>query len=186
MFATRSDKKEKYYKSWRIVFAFFAAVLGGVVCGLCSMYFATSSFSIEMFFSYFSNPYITVFNLVPPVLLSAIFYLIFNRAVWSYVATNALVMIPTLINYYKIALRGDCFIAEDMALADEASQMLSSYDLFIDKRVAVYIAIFVIGTVLLAVFARGRSRRTVSRYICAAVLVAASVLLAPFYTSDNI
>lgn len=186
MFATQSSKKEKYYKPWRVVFAFFAAVFGGVAVGLLSMYFATSRFSVEMFFSYFDNPYIVVLNLVPPVIISAVFYLIFNRAVWSFVAANVLVMVPTLINYYKIALRGDCFIAEDTVLASEASQMLSSYDLFIDKRIAAYLIIFAVGTVMLAIFAKGRSCRTFCRYICAAVLVAMSALLTPFYTSDMI
>ncbi len=186
MFAIKTDRREKYYAKWRIIFAFLAAIFGGIVCGLCSMYFATSQFSYQMFLSYLANPYIAVLNLVPPIIISALLYLLFNRAVWSFVFTNLIVMGATLINYYKIALRGDCFIAEDMTLASEAANMLDSYDLFMDKRIAVYIGIFAAGTVLLALFARGRVKGIVRRAVAAVILLVLSVAIAPCYTSQLI
>ena len=186
MFAIKTDKREKYRSPGQIVFAFIAAILGGIVCGLCSMYFATSQFSYQMFLSYLENPYIAVLNLVPPVIIAALLYLFSNSAVWSFVFTNMFVMGFTLINYYKIALRGDCLIAEDMTLASEATNMLDSYDLFIDKRIIAYIAIFAVCTVLLAVFARGRVDGIVKRISAAVILLILSAAIAPCYTSQLI
>ena len=185
MFATEPDKREKYYRRGRVIFAFLSALFGGLVTGLCSMYFATSKYSIEMFLSYFTNPYIVLLNLLPPVILSAVFYLLSNRAYLSYIFTNIAIIVPTLINYYKIAFRGDCFIAEDVALAGEASAMLSNYSLFINKRIAIYIGILIVGTAMLAALARGRFRKKAERIIAAVILLAASLFLTPLYTSNG-
>ncbi|MBQ8836266.1 MAG: sulfatase-like hydrolase/transferase [Clostridia bacterium] len=186
MFATPPDKREKYHSRGKVLFAFLSALFGGLVTGLCSMYFATSRFSIEMFLSYFTNPYITLLNLLPPVILSAVFYLLSNRAYLSFIFTNIAIIVPTLINYFKIALRGDCFIAEDIALAGEAGTMLQNYSLFIDKRIAIYIGILAVGIAMLAALARGRFKRKAARIVTAVLLLAASAFLTPLYTSDNI
>lgn len=186
MFAISKKPKEKYYSCGRVVFAFLAAIFGGIVTGLCSLYLATGVYSIEMFVSYLKNPYILLLNMAVPLLLSVIFYLLINRAVWSYAATSAVVMIPTVIHYYKMAFRGDPLIFADLSLAAESKQMLETYKLFVDKRLGAYIAVLVLGIVLLAVFARGRFRRKAPRLIAAAVITALSLTLFPLYTSDSV
>ena len=186
MFAFDPDKREKYHSKGRIIFAFLAVIFGGLVCGLYSMYFATAHYYVEMFLSYFTNPYIAALNLLPPVLLSVIFYLITNRAYLSYIFTNIIIIVPSLVNYYKISFRGDCFIAEDIALVGEASAMLSSYRLFIDKRIAIYIGVLAVGTLMLGLLARGRFKRKGFRLLSAAALIVASAFLTPLYTSANI
>lgn len=187
MFAVRSDKKQKYYSKWRVIFALFASLLGGLVCGLCSMYFATSSYSLDMFLSYFYNPYIVLLNLLPPAVLAVVFYLIFNRAAWSYLLTNAVVISLTVVNYYKITFRGDAFIAEDFSLIKESANMISTgYSLFIDTRIAAYLAVLVLGTVLLATLVKGRIKGFWRRIATAILIFALSFSALPLYASDDV
>ncbi len=185
MFAYNRSKGEKYCKSGYIVFAFLSALFGGFVCGACSLIFASGPYSMEVWQSYFANPYIMLLNLAVPMLLSALFYLIFNRAYLSFIATNVVVIIPTLINYYKIAFRGDCFIAADMSLALESSKMLETYKLFIDKRIVGYLAVLACGIAMLCFFVRGRFK-TKRRLFAVILPVALFAALLPLYMSQEV
>ena len=186
MFAYNPDKQEKLYSKTYVIIAIACALLGGLGVGICSMLFATGEETYEIWQSYFSNAYIVILNLLPPIIISAIFYLVCNSAVWSFVITNILVMVPTFINYYKMAFRGDCFIATDMALAKESQKMLDSYPLFINGRIVGYLVSFAVCSALLAIFARGRLRIRWQRFVAAAALTLASLLLIPVYFSDRI
>ena len=120
------------------------------------------------------------------MIFSAIFYLLCNRAVWSYVITNAIIIIPSLINYFKMSFRNDCFIAEDMTLVVESKKMLETYKLFIDKRIWIYLALLAVGCLCLGFLARGRFRRKAPRLISAGAVFIASLFMIPLYTSDKI
>ena len=163
MFAPNTDRRAKLCRKGRIAFALLASVFGGIVTGLCSLYFAAGAYNDALFATYFANPYILLLNMVPPVLLSVFFYLVCNRAAWSYILTNFFVMVPTLVHYYKVAFRGDPFIAEDLSLITESGKMLETYKLYLNKRLLVYIALLIVGTLLLALLARGRFRKTLPR-----------------------
>ncbi|MBQ6893855.1 MAG: sulfatase-like hydrolase/transferase [Clostridia bacterium] len=187
MFATNADKNEKNYRKGRIAFAIFASLFGGFTVGMCSLFFASGPYTYNVWLSYLTNPYILLLNIIPPIILSAVFYLLFNRTLWSFIATNALVIIPSLVNYYKIAFRGDCFIAADFSLISESSKMLESYKLFIDRRIGIYLAVLAIGCVMLALFAKGRFRKgSWYRYVAAVIILALSAALIPIYTSDEV
>ena len=185
MFAFNS-RKERYFRPLFVVFAFIAVILGGIFTSLCSLYFATHTYSIEMFVSYLANPYILLLNVAPVVILSIVFYLLFNSAVWAYVSTTALVMIPTLVHYFKMSLRGDPLIFADMSLALESAKMLESYDLFIDSRIAVYIGALVFSIILFAFCVKGKMKKKAPRLISALCIILASLFLIPAYTSDKI
>lgn len=186
MFAWKTDRKEKYRTKWRIAAALTGSVLGGALVGVCSLVFTQSDLGRAMFLSYFKNPYILLLNLLFPVLLSLLFYLLTNRAVCAFLLTNLVVMVPAFINYYKIALRGDAFIFEDMSLIGESKKMLETYKLFWNDRIAAYLAALVVCTLIIALVFRGRFRRVWPRLVAALVLVAASCCLAPLYTSEDI
>ncbi len=186
MFAPNTDRRAKLCRKGRIAFALLASVFGGIVTGLCSLYFAAGTYNDALFATYFANPYILLLNMVPPVLLSVFFYLVCNRAAWSYILTNFFIMVPTLVHYYKVAFRGDPFIAEDLTLITESRKMLETYKLYLNKRLLAYIALLIVGTLLLALLARGRFRKTLPRLSAALVLALGCTALVPVYTSDKI
>ncbi|MBR5538633.1 MAG: LTA synthase family protein [Clostridia bacterium] len=184
MFATVS-RRERYESRTQVIFALVASLAFGISAGLCSMYIATGTFSIQMFVSYFGNAYVLMLNLLPPAILSVVFYLLFNRAVWSYVATTVAVIIPTTVHYFKLNLRGDPLLFADLSLVGETAKMLETYELFIDLRLGIYIGIFVLSTVAL-IFVKGRFKRIAPRLISAVCILLASLFLTPLYTSDEI
>lgn len=175
MFAWKPQNGKKHTSFLWVFFSFVAALLGGFIIGLGSLYLACGSYADEMFASYFENPYILFLNLCVPLLLSAFFFLLTNRAVWSFLLTGVLVMIPSLIHYYKIAFRGDCLIAEDFSLIVESGRKCWRVNpLFWDARIELCAAVAALCVVLLACFARGRFRRAWPRLLSALVLALAA------------
>lgn len=176
--------RKKQTAWWRVLLALIFSLAGGVAAGVCSLYFATGSFGEEMFFSYLANPYITVLNLLPPVLLSLLLFLLLNRAIWSLIGTHLVTMGLTIVHYYKMTFRGDALIAEDLMLVTESGKMLETYELFVDEYMLSYLLLLGVGILLAAIAFRGRFRRLFPRLGAAVALCLACMLLIPAYTSE--
>ena len=143
----------------QIAAALIAAALAGALIGVCSLAIAAGAHPRAMFFSYFSLPWTVALNLAVPVALMLFFTLLTNRAWVAYLITNLVVMLPTVISFFKVEFRGDPLCAEDLTLVTESKKMLETYKLFWDKRFGFYLAILAVGTLMLAFFFRGRFRR---------------------------
>lgn len=186
MFAWKTDKIEKYRTKGQIAAALIAAALAGALIGVCSLAIAAGAHPRAMFFSYFSLPWTVALNLAVPVALMLFFTLLTNRAWVAYLITNLVVMLPTVISFFKVEFRGDPLCAEDLTLVTESKKMLETYKLFWDKRFGFYLAILVVGTLALAFFFRGRFRRAWPRLVAALGLALACAAAAPLYTSADI
>ena len=168
-----------------VLFAFCAVLLGGALLGVCSLYLATASFSDAMFESYLENSCILHLNVLPPILLAAVLYLVFNRAALAFFGTGLSVLGLTVVHYYKMAFRGDALIAEDLTLVTESKKMLETYQLFFDRRIGICVLLLVLGTVLL-LFIRGRFAKAMPRLFGVAAICAVACLVAPLYTDEDI
>lgn len=186
MFAWKTDKIEKYRTKGRIAMALVAAALAGALIGVCSLAFAAGAHPRAMFFSYFSHPWTVALNLAVPIALMLLFTLLTNRAWIAWLLTNLVVMLPTVVSFFKVAFRGDPLCAEDLTLITESKKMLETYQLFWDKRFGFYLAILAVGTLMLAFFFRGRFRRAWPRLVAALVLALACAAAAPLYTRADI
>ena len=179
MFAWKTDKIEKYRTKGQIAAALIAAALAGALIGVCSLAIAAGAHPRAMFFSYFSLPWTVALNLAVPVALMLFFTLLTNRAWVAYLITNLVVMLPTVISFFKVEFRGDPLCAEDLTLVTESKKMLETYKLFWDKRFGFYLAILAVGTLMLAFFFRGRFRRAWPRLVAALGLALACAAAAP-------
>ena len=121
---------------------------------------------------------------IVPVLI--FFTLLTNRAWIAWLLTNLVVMLPTVVSFFKVEFRGDPLCAEDLTLVTESKKMLETYKLFWDDRFGFYLAILAVGTLALALFFRGRFRRAAPRLIAALVLAIACAAASPLYTSAEI
>lgn len=186
MFAWKTDKIEKYRTKGRIAMALVAAALAGALIGVCSLAIAAAVHPRAMFFSYFSHPWTVALNLAVPIALMLLFTLLTNRAWIAWLLTNLVVMLPTVVSFFKVAFRGDPLCAEDLTLITESKKMLETYKLFWDKRFGFYLAILAVGTLMLAFFFRGRFRRAWPRLVAALVLALACAAAAPLYTRADI
>lgn len=134
----------------------FLLLFSGVGLGTLSLFFAAVMKQEELFFSYFDNPLIAFLNLAPVVLLVVLLYLLTGRAWVAFLASSAVVMGLTMVNWFKLQFRDDPFLFEDILLIKEAGNMAGKYQLFLTKSMALAAVLVVLGTLFLFFFARGR------------------------------
>ena len=134
--------------------------------------------------SLLENPATAVFNLLPPLLLTALGWFLTRRAWAAYLFAAVPSVGLALVNYYKVALRGDPLLCADLALVRTAGGILSHYQLpesAVAARVLAYAAALLALSVLLVRRARMSSRARMIGVL--AVLTVAPLLLDPCYHS---
>lgn len=153
-----------------------ALALWAVGLGLVSLYFASAAVEhwSALFLSYLHAPALLALNLLPVAALTALFWLLFNR-VWAAVAgSGILVLGMSLVNYYKIVLRNDPFLAADVFLVSEAANMTGAYTLRIPLSVVLAVAGTAAAVFLAARLLRARMRSLRLRALLLALLLALS------------
>ena len=91
--------------------------------GVVSLWFAASEYGQPMFDSYFELPALVWLNLGPVLLLGLLLYAALGRQWLAFLLNGALVLAGSLINWFKLALRNDPFLAADVGLVGEAEIM---------------------------------------------------------------
>ncbi|NLB29376.1 MAG: LTA synthase family protein, partial [Clostridiales bacterium] len=126
-------------------------------------------------------------NILPPVLLIIALYLATGRAWISFFTPSLLIIAAACVNFFKIQLRGDPFIADDFAHAAEAGKMLSEFELDFNWKIVFCAVYLVLGTVFAALFLkyrlRGGKKRLISSAVAFAVFIGAGI---PVYASESI
>ena len=170
--------------------ALFLTLLGigagflALILGACAY---APLFHWQLFCSYFAHPPIVLLNLLPAVILIWLGYFLFRRAWAAYLFSAVPVIGLALVNYYKIQLRGDPFLAVDFRLIRTAGGIISHYSLTVTHIVLLVAALFT-GMLLYAVFLmknglRGKWIRLIGALACAAL---AAVLYTRVYLDDGI
>ena len=146
-------------------------ILAAIVFILCAALFLDGSGTVSSWFGWIAKiqflPALLALNLLPVAALTALFWLLFNRA-WAAVAgSGILVLGMSLVNYYKIVLRNDPFLAADVFLVSEAANMTGAYTL----RIPLSVVLAVAGTAAAVSVSRARrAARIVFFIICGAGL----------------
>ena len=140
-----------------------------------------------MLASYVLKPAVLVLNLLPPVGLIWLFYLLSGRAWVGYLGSAIPCVGLAVFNYYKIRLRGDPLLGADLLLASEATGIVGHYTLDVTWVIVVTVICFVLGLV----FARLMLPRVLKGWrvrILGALGAAAALLGAYFglYTSQEV
>lgn len=119
-----------------LVLAVFAAVNGLLALRLAACSYAPL-WHPWVWQSYFDHPPIVLLSVLPAALLMALGYFLTRRA-WAAQLVSAVPVIGlALVNYYKIQLRGDPFLAADFRLIRTAGGILSRYTLDLSRVVLV-------------------------------------------------
>ena len=145
-----SGTEKRYGRAHQI---WIALALTGLGCciGLLSLLFSAMAVetlvSKDLLLSYVTNPLILFLNLWPPVLLVWLFYFLFRRAWVGFLGGFIPIMGVALVNYFKIQLRADPFLAVDLGLASEAAGIVGHYQLEINWLIWLTVAAFVAGLV---------------------------------------
>lgn len=158
-------------------------VLTGLGCcvGVLSLMFAATAYiklpGGALFRSYFQSPAILGLNLLVPVLLIWLFYFLTRRCWAAFLGSYLPCIAIALVNYFKIRLRSDPFLAADLRLASEAGGIMGNYELELTWLVWFALACLVSGLVFTLLLApnglRGWKKRTAGFFITLALLGAA-------------
>lgn len=141
----------------------------------------------KLFQSYSAHPPLVLLNLLPAVVLIWLGWFLFRRA-WAAYLFSALPTVGlALVNYYKIQLRGDPFLATDLRLIRTANGIVGHYTLDLTHIVLLVAALFLM-MLLFSIFLmkrglRGAAVRVAGVLLCVA---AAFLLYTRVYLDDDL
>lgn len=125
--------KEIIKKYGRGIINLIIAVGVSFILSARSLYFSTGQFGIEMFKSYFANVYTIILNTAPILFVILILLVIVNRLWISVGIASILVIVLSLINYFKLSFRDDPLLVEDLSLFFEMRNMTERYKIHISS-----------------------------------------------------
>ncbi len=111
-----SGRKQLLFWLWNTL-PYLGATTG---LGVLSLWFAASEYGRPMYESYFELPALIWLNLGPVLLLGLLLYAALGRQWLAFLLNGSLVLVGSLINWFKLALRNDPFLAADVTLVREA------------------------------------------------------------------
>ena len=166
-----------------------ALLIWAVGVALVGLYFAAAPIAqwTALLISYIKSPALLVLNTLPVLLIALLFWLVFNR-VWMGVAMSGIVtVVMHLINYYKITLRNDPFLAADVLLVSEAANMTGAYTLNITAAAVLSVLAVIAGIFLSAKLLRARISNLPARIaLVLAVVLCGGLLLNNVYFDDTL
>lgn len=155
------QKKLFYNKTWDATLLLLAT-LG---LALLSLYYAEPTASLATLTTYLSSWSIVVLNALPVLLLAAFFRFACNRSWLAFALTSIIVLGFGWTNYFKILFRNDPLLAADLGTFAEAAKMAGVYQVRIDYKIALGLALCVVASLVLALFARTRFRLMPTRVL---------------------
>ncbi len=165
--------KKLCYWAWRAALL----TLGGAAVGYITLLFAYGTYPSEIFRSYLASPELLVLNLLPAVWLMWLLYAVFGRLWVAFGIGGTALLALSLGNFFKILFRDDPIYFENLLILREAGLMADSYQVFIDKRIALAVLCVAAGTAVLAFTARGVLRGWKKRGALLLAALAAGALL---------
>lgn len=113
-----------------------------------TLYFSVGTLGREMYNSYFDNFWIILFNFLPIYYLAIVFYVITRKVSVSFAFSTAIAYTITLVNEFKMELRNDNLLIEDISLIREALTIQRRYTINFSLRMIMYIVIFIFIAIL--------------------------------------
>ena len=150
-------------------------LLLGIGTGIISMMLGAAYFGMPMFYAYFGSPMLVFLNLLPPVLILFLAYLVGGRAWLAFLITSFIVLALSVIDFLKIQVRSDPLVITDFGLTEEVGNVASGYVMIINWKIYVAAFYVIIGTVVSAVLLKFKPSGKI-RLIGSVIIVALSVL----------
>ena len=188
----RPDESTGAVMRWvhRIWVFFWLTALGAGI-GLLSLYLTAHSYAAidatALLQSYFKIPLLVVMNLLAPVLLVYLGFFLFARPWAAYLLSALPFLTLALASYYKVQLRGDPVLANDLRLLRTAGGIMDKYTFDMTAPVLVVIEGFLLLLALSLLMLR--RERMSSRARLAGIMAALSLTLGccfEYYPSADI
>ncbi|MBR4875704.1 MAG: hypothetical protein IKU95_04345, partial [Clostridia bacterium] len=166
-----------------------ALLIWAVGLSLVSLYFAAAPINhwTALMISYIKSPALLALNTLPVLTAALFFWLVFNRVWMGIAGSGVIVLMGSLINFYKITLRNDPFLAADMMLFSEAANMTGEYTLTISLAVVLSVIAAIAATVISGKLLRARITKWPARIaLVLAIALCSTLLLNNVYFDDTL
>lgn len=136
----------------------FFMLLFCIVWGIVSLYLGSYCYDSDgtLFWSYFKDAHKIVLNILPVFVLCIALYLITNRISAACFLSGGSTFVLSLVNYFKLQLRNDPVMFEDVYNISEASNISSRYTIEFTSDMFTLAAVLVIGALLIRLFGEFR------------------------------
>lgn len=155
-----------------------------ISCGFSMLWLASGQYPDLVYMGYIKNVEILILNILPVVLLIFFLYAIIGRSWAAYLMGSVIVYIISLCNYYKLFFRDDPLMFEDVLLSREATNMLGTYSLFVDKKIIIAGLCVSVGTILLHLLFKERKKNRKRRLVIGVVVCVMILILCPIYRNS--
>ncbi len=150
-------------------------VLGALCLGTLSLLFGSLYFVRARLFSYFQIPFLAFLNLFPVVLVTLFLYFLTNRTWIAFLLSSVLFLGGSFVDYYKVVLRDDNLVAEDLKLIGDAVGIMGEYEFHLSRHFYYAMALCLLGILVLFFFCRGKLKRPRWRIVGCVVVVLLSL-----------
>lgn len=185
-------RETNWYSIWVVIVLTGAGALIGALTLYLSAYSMPELLPEQLLEAYLEYGQLLALNLLPSILFIWFFFFLVGRGWLSYFLTGFIMIGSTLINYYKIQLRGDPFLAADMGLISEAGGITGNYSLVITREMEIVFLWAVFGFLVVLCLVPGKQKRTGERIFallsCGSLLGVALLSLycnAPLYEKNT-
>ena len=175
----------------RRVWLLFALTGLGCCVGVLALLYGAAAYvklpGLALFQSYFHHPALLGLNLLPPVLLIWLFYFLTRRGWGAFLGSFLPCVAVAMVNYFKIRLRSDPFLAADLRLVSEAGGIVGNYSLDVDWLTWLTLGALVAGLLFSALLIPKWPRRGWVRAFAAASCAAlCAVSCASLFTDQDL
>lgn len=184
---TENLRKYRRLAAGREVLTHLLLLALALVLSMLSLYYASRGAAEPnaLLRSYLASPGLLALNTAPVLWLMLVLYYLFSSAGAAALATSALTLIMSWVNYFKLFFRGDPFLFEELLLVREAGAMTGSYSITLTADMwLVASAALVISAALFV--RRTRIRPQTRTAALLALLALAAVGYRTWYLSDSV
>ena len=163
----------------------------GCMVGLLILFLGSTAYAKlpgnQLLYSYLTHPLLLFLNLLPPVALMWLFYLFSGRAWFGYLLGAVPCLLLSIVNYYKIALRGDPLLGADLLLIGEATDIVGGYTLEFSTSIQAVLICSVAGFFFVLFLIPQKLKNKPLRFVGTLLCIAGiSGSFSPLYTSSDL
>lgn len=170
----RQAERSRQARKTALLTALLLFLTSVFVLFLC-LFIGTQDFSFVRLGAYFQAPLILLMNWLPIALFLAVVYFACNRAWIAGLSTCVIFPALSIINYFKVALRGEPLVVDDLMLAGDAAGILGEYSLHIP--VTLFIAVALLAGVVFALYRLAKGRIPKKRWWIRVAAIALCILI---------
>ena len=162
-----------------------ALLAASILLTWLSLVLAYAHYPEEVYAGYFKNALLFRLNWFPIAVLMGLLWALTGRGTLSYVLTALLVIGGGIGNCFKLKFRGDPVIFSDLTLISTAYDVGQSYEMTLDLRMQLVIALAVAGALLLFLLVRKQRASLRERGTVAFLILLSALCLWPRYYLDE-